>query len=121
MEKRLLYKYDVLQLYMFIIHFMVGGLIVALTVWLASFVHPKWAGLLAAAPVMTLISYVLMTIKLPKETVQSYMLYAVYFMIPAALCILIIWMSLYRFSFYPSLGFGLITYVIANLLLQYFV
>jgi len=68
-----------------------GGVVVGATL-LAKNIDSKWAGLLVALPIMTLLGLVFISNNVDVVNTQKYLLSAILFMIPAALYLLSVYL-----------------------------
>jgi uncharacterized membrane protein (GlpM family) len=95
-----------------ILKFVVGGLVVVGATLLTKYVNPKLAGLLVAAPLTTLITFAFISIENKVNTVQSFLISSVYFMIPSFLFLFGIYVASFRFSLLISTLIGAVVFLI---------
>lgn len=67
-----------------ILQFILSGAVVVLASQLATKVDQKWAGLLVAAPLMTLLTFVVLSVGNSDTNLKDYLGAALVYMIPAA-------------------------------------
>ena len=61
-----------------------GGLILGITL-LANYIHPKWGGIMAVAPVITTLSIVFVRLETDLQTTRELILSAIHFVVPTLL------------------------------------
>lgn len=92
------------------LQFVISGSIVVGATYLASHVNQKWAGLLVAAPLLTLITYIFLSLNSSQGDLKQYLLSALLFMIPAALFIASLYVLSGRLNFALNLFVSFIVY-----------
>lgn len=70
-----------------LVQFLVSGGIVTTATFMAPRLGQKWAGLIVAAPLITLITFVFLSMESKTDSLHDYLLSALLFMIPAAVFI----------------------------------
>jgi len=93
-----------------IAQFIISGTIVILATYLSPRVGQKWAGLLVAAPLLTLLTFVFLSMGNPTLNLKGYLLSALLYMIPAALCILSMLLLSQRVHFVLNILISLTVY-----------
>jgi len=100
------------------IRFIVGGSVIAGVTWLALQVDPKYGGILAAAPITTLLAFLFTYADAGQATSQELLISMFWFAIPTLFFILVLWYLLARYPVLPSLGgaflFWLVAVVVVN-------
>lgn len=100
------------------IRFIVGGSVIAGVTWLALQVDPKYGGILAAAPITTLLAFLFTFADAGQATSQELLISMFWFAIPTLFFILVLWYLLARYPVLPSLGgaflFWLVAVVVVN-------
>jgi uncharacterized membrane protein (GlpM family) len=97
-----------------------GGTIVGATL-LAKYVNPKWAGLLVAAPIASVLAFIFISMENELPITQKYLASSMCFMVPAFLFLLGIFISSYRFNLGMSFAFGSLIFILSTLVLQSFI
>jgi len=77
-----------------ILQFVISGAVVVGATLLSKHFDSKWAGLLVALPIMTILGFVFISTNTNFEVTQRYLQSALIFMIPAAIYILSIYLML---------------------------
>lgn len=101
-----------------ILQFLISGSVVVGATILATYIDSKWAGLLVALPIMTVLGFIFISLHNDAVTTQRYLISALIFMIPAAIYIASILLLHYRFSILVSLFLSLIPFGIAIYFIQ---
>lgn len=100
------------------IRFIVGGSVIAGVTWLALQVDPKYGGILAAAPITTLLAFIFTYADAGQATSQQLLISMFWFAIPTLFFILVLWYLVARYPVLPSLGgaflFWLVAVVVVN-------
>ena len=102
----------------FAIRFLIGGGVIAGVTYLALQVDPKYGGILAAAPITTLLAFLFTYSEAGQQTSQQLLLSMFWFAIPTLFFILVLWYLIGRYPFLPSLcgafAFWFVAVVITN-------
>lgn len=96
-----------------------GGLILGITL-LANYIHPKWGGLLAVAPIITTLSIIFVKYETNLQTTQQLILSAIYFIIPTLFFLIIMYFLLNKLNLIYSflvayIVWGIIVFVIQKI------
>jgi uncharacterized membrane protein (GlpM family) len=86
-----------------LVKFVIGGGIIVGVTLLAQQVDPKYGGILAAAPITTTLAFLFLYNESGQEVTQQLVVSAFYFAIPTVLFLLVLYLLMNRFSFFPSL------------------
>jgi uncharacterized membrane protein (GlpM family) len=89
-------------LYLLII-FLAGGSIVAGTTWIAELIDPRFGGILAAAPIITTLSFIFTTFLTTQERTRELVMGSVVFLFPTALFLVSLYLLLGRYGFITSI------------------
>lgn len=85
-----------------------GGIIVGVTL-LANYIHPKWGGVLAVAPIIATLSIIFVKHETSLQTTQQLILSTIYFIIPTLIFLVTMYFLLNKLNLIYSL---LISYVV---------
>lgn len=88
----------------FLIRFIVGGSVIAGVTWLALQVDPRYGGILAAAPITTLLAFLFTYTDAGHATSRDLLIAMFWFAIPTLLFIVLLWYLMGRYPVLPSLG-----------------
>ena len=96
-----------------------GGLILGITL-LENYIHPKWGGLLAEAPIITTLSIIFVKYETNLQTTQQLILSAIYFIIPTLFFLIIMYFLLNKLNLIYSflvayIVWGIIVFVIQKI------
>jgi uncharacterized membrane protein (GlpM family) len=108
-----------MDLSFFLIRFIVGGSIIAGVTWLALQVDPRYGGILAAAPITTLIAFLFTYTDAGQATSRELLISMFWFAIPTLLFIVLLWYLMGRYPVLPSLGGAFLFWFIAVLALNH--
>lgn len=100
------YHYIVLKL---IFQFLISGSVVVAATAIGQRVGQKWAGLLVAFPIWTILTYVFLVLGSKTSSYHEYLISSLVFMIPAAVFIASL-LVLHRLNLWLSLVGGLVCY-----------
>jgi len=100
-----------------ILQFVIAGTIVVGATLISKSFDSKWAGLLVALPVMTILGFIFISINTTGTITQRYLLSALIFMIPAAVYILSLYLLFGRVSLVSNclisiIPFGVVVFII---------
>ena len=84
--------------------FIIGGSIIVGVTLLAEHVDPRYGGILAAAPMITTLAFIITYSEAGRETTRQLVISAFWFAIPSLMFLLAFWFLMYRFSLLQSLG-----------------
>ena len=84
--------------------FIVGGSVLVGVTYLADQVDPRYGGILAAAPIITTITFLFAYSESGRETTSQLVIATSWFMIPTFLFVLAFWFLMNRFGLIPSIG-----------------
>ncbi len=104
-----------------LLKFIVGGSVIVGVTLLAQQVDPKYGGILAAAPVTTTLAFLFTFSEAGGGTTRELVLGAFWFAIPTLLFLLVLYLLMGRFSFFPSLGGAYGCWIAALLVMHHFV
>lgn len=104
-----------------ILYFVISGAVVVGATLISKSFDSKWAGLLVALPLMTLLGFVFISTNTDAIVTQRYLLSALLFMIPAAIYILSLYLLYSRVSLIGNILLSLIPTGLAVLLIQKFI
>lgn len=100
------------------IRFLIGGSVIAGVTWLALQVDPKYGGILAAAPITTLLAFLFTYSDAGQQTAQQLLISMFWFAIPTLFFILVLWYLIVRYPLIPSLGGAFAFWLVAIVLLN---
>lgn len=81
-----------------ILKFVIGGsLILGITI-LANYIHPKWGGMVAVAPIITTLSIIFVKYETDLQTTQQLILSSIYFIIPTLIFLIIMYFLLNKIN-----------------------
>jgi len=100
-----------------LLQFVISGTIVVVATAVGQKVSQKWAGLIVALPLWTILVYVFLLLNNKTANHHEYLLSALVFMIPAAIFLTSL-LALHRFNAYAGLAGGAILYAISALLVN---
>jgi uncharacterized membrane protein (GlpM family) len=95
--------------------FVISGLIVVLATYLSSKIGQKWAGLIVAAPLLTLLTFVFLSIDHSNGSLREYLASSLIFMIPAAAFILCLMLLSDRLNFIANIAASFCIYSVVVL------
>ncbi len=107
-------------IYLFLKFLIGGGTVVAATV-LAKYIDPKWAGLVAAAPIISALSFIFIAMESDIASTQKYLWTAMYFMVPALFFLATLYFSNMKFPYVASFAIACIVFGVIVLLMQKFI
>jgi uncharacterized membrane protein (GlpM family) len=87
-----------------LLKFVIGGSVIVGVTLLAEHVDPRYAGMLAAAPIITTLAFLFTYAEAGRETTQQLVISAFWFAIPTLLFLLAFYFLMNRFSLIASLG-----------------
>ncbi len=99
-------------MYKLVLQFVISGAVVVAATALAERLGQKWAGLLVALPLWTLLTYIFLSVNHPAANYRGYLTAAVVFMIPAAVFILCLLALSGRAALWASLTASFAAYVV---------
>ncbi|HII99807.1 MAG TPA: DUF3147 family protein [Methanoregula sp.] len=102
-----------MDLSFFIIRFLVGGSIIVGVTYLALQVDPKYGGILAAAPITTMLAFLFTYSESGVATSRELLISMFWFAIPTILFILVLWLLMARYPVLPSLGGAFLFWLVA--------
>lgn len=102
------------------LQFIISGFIVVLASYLANKIGQKWAGLLVAAPLLTLLTYVFLSMESSSTNYKEYLTSALIYMIPAAFFILSLLILSTRFNYLVNIGISFCVFAIVVVIIQKF-
>lgn len=70
-----------------LLQFLVSGSVVVIATYVSPKLGQKWAGLIVAAPLLTLLTFVFLSLNSSQHNLKSYLVSALIYMVPAALFI----------------------------------
>lgn len=85
-----------------VLQFVVSGLVVVGATVLSKLVDSKWAGLLVALPIMTVLGFIFISTNSSYVITQRYLLSALLFMIPAAVYLLSLYLLLGKVNLFTN-------------------
>jgi Uncharacterized membrane protein required for alginate biosynthesis len=101
-----------------LLKFIAGGSIVAGTTVLAQQISPKYGGILATAPIITTLAFIFMFTGTGAAATRQLVLNSFYFVIPTVLFMLVLYLFMGRYSFYPSLALAFGAWIVALFLID---
>lgn len=99
-----------------IAQFIISGSVVVLATYIAPRFGQKWAGLLVAAPLLTLLTFIFLSIDSSSGSLREYLISALVFMIPAAVFIAML-LVLNRLNFVLNIAISFCFYAAIAVLL----
>jgi uncharacterized membrane protein (GlpM family) len=84
--------------------FIIGGTIIVGVTLLAEHVDPRYGGILAAAPMITTLAFIITYSEAGRQTTQQLVIATFWFMIPMLLFLVAFYYLMERFSLLMSLG-----------------
>jgi len=102
----------------FAIRFLIGGGVIAGVTYLALQVDPKYGGILAAAPITTLLAFLFTYSDAGQQTSQQLLISMFWFAIPTLFFILVLWYLIARYPLPISLGGAFAFWLVAVVLLN---
>jgi uncharacterized membrane protein (GlpM family) len=95
-----------------ILQFIISGSIVVLATYLSPKIGQKWAGLIVAAPLLTLLTFIFLSVESSNTHLRDYLVAALIYMVPAAIFIgsLIIFSD--RLHFIPNILVSFMFYAV---------
>ena len=100
------------------LQFILSGAVVVGATLLSKQIDSKWAGLLVALPIMTVLGFVFISLDSPNIAIQRYLISALVFMVPAAIYILSLYLLSSRISLVPNVLLSLLPLAIAVFFIQ---
>ena len=100
-----------------LLQFVISGLIVVLATYLSPRIGQKWAGLIVAAPLLTLLTFVFLSLDHTNGSLREYLLSSLIFMIPAAAFILCLMLLSDRLNFVANIAVSFCVYGVVVLCL----
>ncbi|NMB78176.1 MAG: DUF3147 family protein [Methanomicrobiales archaeon] len=101
------------------IRFLVGGSVIAGVMYLALQVDPKYGGILAAAPITTLLAFIFTFSEAGEATSRQLLISMFWFAIPTLFFILVLWYLMGRYPVLPSLGGAFLFWLVAVILVNH--
>ncbi|MFT4303642.1 MAG: GlpM family protein [Candidatus Woesearchaeota archaeon] len=101
-----------------ILKFILGGSLLLGITLLANYIHPKWGGILAVAPIITTLSIIFVRYENSLQTTQQLILSAIYFIIPTLIFLIIMYFLLNKINLIYSLLIAYIIWIIVVLIIQ---
>jgi uncharacterized membrane protein (GlpM family) len=108
-----------MDLSFFLIRFIVGGSIIVGVTYLALQVDPKYGGILAAAPITTLLAFAFTYSDAGPATSRELLISMFWFALPTVLFILVLWLLMARYPVLPSLGGAFLFWLVAVVALNH--
>lgn len=108
-----------MDLSFFLIRFIVGGSIIVGVTYLALQVDPKYGGILAAAPITTLLAFAFTYSDAGQATSRELLISMFWFALPTVLFILVLWLLMARYPVLPSLGGAFLFWLVAVVALNH--
>jgi uncharacterized membrane protein (GlpM family) len=87
-----------------LLKFVIGGSVIVGVTLLAEHVDPRYAGMLAAAPIITTLAFLFTFAEAGRQTTQHLVISAFWFAIPTLMFLLAFYFLMNRFSLFQSLG-----------------
>jgi uncharacterized membrane protein (GlpM family) len=103
-----------------VIQFLISGFVVVGATIISKSFDSKWAGLLVALPVMTILGLIFISSNTNEIVTQRYLLSALIFMIPAAVYLFSIYFLFGKFSLLINCIISFIPFAISVFVLQMF-
>lgn len=104
-------------MYKMLAQFIISGSIVVLASYVSPKFGQKWAGLIVAAPLLTLLTFIFLSLDPQNGNLREYLTGAIIFMIPAALFILCLLLFSNRLHFALNIVASLCVFSLATLLI----
>ncbi|NCU38308.1 hypothetical protein EOL96_04610 [Candidatus Saccharibacteria bacterium] len=101
-----------------LLQFIVSGAIVVAATYLAPRVGQKWAGLLVAAPLLTLLTFVFLSLNSPETNLKDYLAAALVYMVPAAIFIGSLFVLADKLHFIPNILVSFAIYALCVFLIH---
>ena len=104
-----------------ILQFIISGAVVVGATLLSKSFDSKWAGLLVALPIMTLLGFIFISMNTGATVTQRYLISALIFMLPAAIYILSLYLLFGKVNLVTNclisiIPFGIVVFIIQRLL-----
>jgi uncharacterized membrane protein (GlpM family) len=93
-----------MELLYLLITFLAGGGIIAGVTYLTQAAGPRFAGILAVAPIVTTLSFLFASFGTSQERTQGLVLASLIFLIPTILFLACLYLLMYRYSLFVSLA-----------------
>ena len=90
--------------------FIISGSIVVIASYVSPKFGQKWAGLIVAAPLLTLLTFTFLSLDSSNGNLRDYLISALLYMIPAALFILCLLILSTRMNFFFNIIFSFCVY-----------
>ena len=87
-----------------LLKFVIGGSVIVGVTLLAEHVDPRYAGMLAAAPIITTLAFLFTYSEAGVETTRQLVISAFWFAIPTLLFLLVFWYLLGRYGLLAGIG-----------------
>lgn len=104
-----------------LLKFFIGGVIIVSATLLANYIHPKWGGLVAVAPIITTLSIIFVKYETNLQTTQQLILSSIYFIIPTLIFLIAMYFLLNKFNLISSLSISYVLWVVIILGMQKFI
>ncbi len=104
-----------------LLKFFIGGAIIVSVTLLANYIHPKWGGLIAVAPIITTLSIIFVKYETSINTTQQLILSSIYFIIPTLIFLIAMYFLLNKFNLTSSLGISYALWIVIILCMQKFI
>lgn len=111
---------NVMGIYQIILQFVLSGAVVVGATLISKHFDSKWAGLLVALPIMTILGFIFISINSTATITQRYLLSAMIFMIPAAIYILSLYLLFGKVNLITNCLISVIPLGVAVFILQKF-
>lgn len=93
-----------------VLQFVISGSIVVLATYLSPRVGQKWAGLLVAAPLLTLLTFIFLSIESADVSLKDYLVSALIYMVPAGAFITSLLIFSDKLHFVPNILVSFVVY-----------
>lgn len=98
--------------------FILGGSVILAVTLLAGKIHPKYGGLIAVAPIITVLSFIFIRYESGIQTTQQTVLFSIYYLIPTVIFLITLYFLLYKLNFISSLVVSYLLWICVILVLE---
>ena len=103
------------------LQFLISGVIVVGAILISKSYDSKWAGLLVALPIMTVLGFIFISISANEAVTQRYLLSAILFMIPAAVYLLSLYLLYGKVNLTTNFFVSMVPFAAAVFIIQKFI
>ncbi len=107
-----------MNIFFYILKFIIGGGLVIGITFLAKYINPRWGGILAVMPIITVLSIIFVKYETNLQTAQELILSSIYYIIPTLIFLIAMYFLVSRTNLIFSLATSYFIWGIAMFAIQ---